>query len=323
MNPQISIIIPCYNVEKYLDKCIQGVIGQNYANWEAILVDDGSTDNTPHLCYLWQNTDNRIRVIHQQNQGASVARNTGIAEARGKYICFVDSDDTIGPDYLKALFDMHTRTRAELTISGIELTSNVGEEVFQVPESIFSKSEFKKLFYLQDYQFLLRGPTCKLFDLSVIQSNHLKFDRTVHFGEDAIFVLQYCLHIQKIAFSNNVSYHYFRRPSGLVYAKCHRRDSENEIRSFSRIFKEWAKRFGVPYFTIPYFSDTLSLIYNRFFGGSTLNYSFWQYINSYSHLDSRVYQHLYPAKTTKARVYQRMLKYTPHILGALEYLKRK
>lgn len=101
----ISVIVPVYNVEKYLSACVCSVLKQTYPCFEVILVDDGSTDGSGALCDLWKKQDSRIQVIHQENGGLSAARNTGMQIARGEYLCFVDSDDLVAPDYLRILYE--------------------------------------------------------------------------------------------------------------------------------------------------------------------------------------------------------------------------
>lgn len=104
MEDLISVIVPIYNVEKYLEECVQSIINQSYKNIEIILVDDGSPDNCPKICDNFASKDNRIKVIHKKNEGLSAARNDGTKEAKGKYICFIDSDDYIAEDYLEYLY---------------------------------------------------------------------------------------------------------------------------------------------------------------------------------------------------------------------------
>ena len=101
----ISIIVPCYNVEDYIDACVQSICDQTYSNLEIILVDDGATDATGKKCDEWLIKDGRIRVIHQENKGLSGARNAGIKASAGKYLAFIDSDDLIAPEYAKCLHD--------------------------------------------------------------------------------------------------------------------------------------------------------------------------------------------------------------------------
>ena len=105
MSDLISIVVPSYNVEDYIDKCIDSICNQDYSNIEIILVDDGATDATGTKCDEWAARDERVKVIHQENQGLSGARNAGIRAAKGKYISFIDSDDMIAPDYVSTLYN--------------------------------------------------------------------------------------------------------------------------------------------------------------------------------------------------------------------------
>lgn len=122
----ISVIIPVYKVEKYLDKCIQSVINQTYSNLEIILVDDGSPDNCPQLCDDWANKDERIKVIHKKNGGLSDARNAGLDIAIGEYIAFVDSDDYIESDMYECLLDKIIKTQSQMAICNFEYVDTDG-----------------------------------------------------------------------------------------------------------------------------------------------------------------------------------------------------
>ena len=105
VEPLISVIVPVYKVEDYLERCIESIMAQTYTQLEIILVDDGSPDGCPQLCDSLAKKDKRIRVIHQKNGGLSDARNTGLDTCRGKKICFVDSDDYVSPDYIETLYE--------------------------------------------------------------------------------------------------------------------------------------------------------------------------------------------------------------------------
>ena len=102
--PKISVIVPVYKVEKYLDRCVRSVLAQTFRDFELILVDDGSPDSCPQMCDDWAKKDSRIKVIHQNNQGLSAARNTGIRAASGEYINFIDSDDWVADTLLSDLY---------------------------------------------------------------------------------------------------------------------------------------------------------------------------------------------------------------------------
>ena len=130
-NGLVSIILPIYNVEKYIDRCINSVVNQTYKELEIILVDDGSPDNCPKICDEWAKRDNRIKVVHKKNAGLGMARNTGIENAHGEYICFFDSDDYIALDTIKKVMQTASQTEADLILFGhYEVDKNHHEKAF-------------------------------------------------------------------------------------------------------------------------------------------------------------------------------------------------
>lgn len=146
-NPLISVVIPVYNVEEYIERCVDSVISQTYKNIEIILVDDGSPDNCPKICDDYAKKDKRVKVIHKKNGGLSDARNAGINIAKGKYISFIDSDDYVEKEYIKVLYETLIKYNADMSISSHEAIYDNGtiidnstneEEVF-TPEIIFKR----------------------------------------------------------------------------------------------------------------------------------------------------------------------------------------
>ena len=115
MKDLISVIVPIYNVEKYIDKCLNSIVNQTYKNIEIILIDDGSTDTSVLKCNNWEKKDNRIKVIHKKNEGLAQARNTGISYATGNYITFIDSDDYIDSKMLEKLYNAINKTNSEIS----------------------------------------------------------------------------------------------------------------------------------------------------------------------------------------------------------------
>lgn len=136
MRDVVSIVVPVYNVEKFLDRCVQSVVSQTYPHLEILLVDDGSTDSCPKLCDDWAEKDGRIRVIHKENAGLGMARNTGLEHATGKYVLFVDSDDYILPHTVEKACVLAKETEAEIVLYGMNRISRKGTLVSQmVPAS--------------------------------------------------------------------------------------------------------------------------------------------------------------------------------------------
>lgn len=127
--PIISIIVPVYKVENYLQKCIDSILAQTFRDFELILVDDGSPDRCPELCDAAAEKDSRIRVIHQKNGGLSAARNAGLDAARGGWIAFVDSDDAIEPEMYEALHDSAVKENADVAVCNFQLLDETGKNL--------------------------------------------------------------------------------------------------------------------------------------------------------------------------------------------------
>lgn len=123
----VSVVVPIYKTEKYLDRCLTSIVNQTYRNLEILLIDDGSPDNCPRMCDDWARKDPRIRVIHKQNQGLGMARNTGIEHATGSYICFFDSDDYIAPDTIEKAQRLSASENADIVVYGMCNVSRSGE----------------------------------------------------------------------------------------------------------------------------------------------------------------------------------------------------
>ena len=215
----ISIIVPVYNAEKVLHYCVDSLLSQTYRDFEIILVDDGSTDCSGTVCDNYADKDPRIRVIHQQNGGVSNARNNGIIEAKGEYICFVDSDDYVSSNYLSALIEVKDRYPnidniwcGMQTTNGYDKDNALRRVVFSNNESI-SFSSRKNIMDLHE-KWLNACPFCKLFSREVIISNNLSFDERLSLGEDLLFNFDYldCTR-DEIVVHNNALYYYVQSDS--------------------------------------------------------------------------------------------------------------
>lgn len=212
----ISIIIPVYNVEKYLDECLQSVSNQSYKNWECILVNDGSSDKSGIICDKWHTLDNRFIVIHQKNQGVSQARNTGLKQAKGQYICFVDSDDWIAPNYLQCMIN-NMSDDVDIVVSGI--TSFKEDKVvnIQLPiqNNIYLMNPNSADKFIADIE-LFYGPVSKLYKKEIIRTNNISFPIDMSLGEDMTFVFSYLNYTERIASIHESHYFYRRFDSGTL-----------------------------------------------------------------------------------------------------------
>lgn len=203
--PKISVIVPVYNVEPYLPRCIDSILAQTFTEFELLLIDDGSRDNSGKICDDYAKKDNRIRVFHKQNGGVSSARNTGLDNACGEWITFIDSDDYIEKSFLEGLF---SSPKSDLKISGYTSFGRTkGEKKYFT--TLICKDEIgiclSKL--LNDHIF--RVPWAKLFRLDIINRNKLRFDTNLKICEDTIFVQQYLCFINSLSFIDIKSYNYF------------------------------------------------------------------------------------------------------------------
>ncbi len=191
----VSIVVPVYNTEKYLKKCLDSVLAQDYENLEIILIDDGSTDGSVKIIDDYQKRDQRIVSIHQKNGGQSRARNVGIKMATGKYLCFVDSDDEIDKSYVSEMITaMGGKNR--LPVTGLlyrKLAKGTEEKVYITKMRTQRKNETLKEYvpFLLTMDGRMYSAVNKMFITGKIKDNELSFEEDAYFAEDTEFVLKY------------------------------------------------------------------------------------------------------------------------------------
>ena len=207
--PEISVIVPVYNAEKYLKCCIDSILMQTYSNFELILVDDGSTDSSGKICDEYAMLDNRIKVIHQENQGVSKARNQGVKKSLGQYITFVDSDEWLNVNFLQKLYSNLNDSDADISVMRIcWITGEKQNQSTVVEETdIFNNRDAIKYYgNANDERF--RGPVAKLILKSIVQSNPFPEDRA--FAEDMAVVYKWYAMAGKII-NSNLQFYYYRQ----------------------------------------------------------------------------------------------------------------
>ncbi|MFV0363047.1 MAG: glycosyltransferase family 2 protein [Suipraeoptans sp.] len=218
----VSIIVPIFNTDKYLERCIKSIINQSYKEWELILVDDGSTDDSAAICKTYEAMDDRIQYLFQQNKGVSYARNLGIEHAAGKYISFIDSDDDIMPNMLEVLIQTMNHEKPDMIYFNCKVVAkrkkdewnpNVIEGTFSLP-SIKERTEFILSTFLNyGISFSVWN---KLYIRSLLEQHEIRFDEKTRIGEDIGFNTKYPLYARKITGIPDVLYTYRRRDNSAM-----------------------------------------------------------------------------------------------------------
>ncbi len=198
MNDLISVIVPIYNSEKYLNRCIESIVNQTYDNLEILLIDDGSIDNSPKICDEWKEKDKRIKVYHQKNSGVSMARNKGIKEAHGKYIAFIDSDDYIDKNMYQILLSTLKKEKSNIAICNYYIFDN--EEQRKGIQKKPKKSFVDELSNMNSIGGYIWN---KLYTKDILKK--IKFHSNIPIYEDLLFNYQ-------IALNTNIHYSYIDTP---------------------------------------------------------------------------------------------------------------
>ena len=227
MFPLISVIIPVYNAEKYLEECIKSLLGQSLYNCEFIFVNDGSNDNSVDIIRSYIKKDKRITLINQKNQGVSQARNTGIASAKGEYIGFVDSDDYVDLDMYKELYKQIQNEECEVIISNFEEELNGNKYIRKyslkenkVLDKNYIENEILPFFVREDS---LNTVCNKLYKKSIIDENNIRFPKGLPLGEDGIFNMIYFSKCNSCKYIDYTGYHY-REVHGSATRNLHKHD---------------------------------------------------------------------------------------------------
>lgn len=199
MSQLVSVVVPVYNTERYLSRCIDSIMMQEYTNIEIILVDDGSSDKSSAICDEYAQKDARIKVIHKKNGGVSSARNAGLDVAKGTYVCFVDSDDVLLQNGIGDLYRTITETQSQYATGRITSDPNLSCAEYPSQVSVIDLSIEPQKFLESITMPGSYSPYAKIFVLDVFNANGLRFDENLKCSEDALLVRQYLKHCQKIA----------------------------------------------------------------------------------------------------------------------------
>lgn len=243
--PEISVIVPVYNVENKIRRCIDSILAQTFSDFELILVDDGSPDRSGEICDEYAKIDSRIKTIHQENKGASAARNCGIKEAEGKYLSFIDSDDYVVEDFLSTLYQTIIKANADMAMCSYYSVSDYGRITeskhrfadgccldrkgieSQIYSDIFFNTNTTGYFSLWN----------KFFKKDLVKSNSILIDESMSFGEDMLFLMEYLKSCNSIAFSDMPLYYYEALSTGL-FNRYQRGFIDDIMKCYSALIKQ-------------------------------------------------------------------------------------
>lgn len=215
---KISVIVPVYNTERYLPCCLDSILNQSFIDFELLLVDDGSTDGSSAICDVYAEKDSRIRVFHKENGGVSSARNLGLENAKGDWVCFVDSDDELLPEGLQTMVDEFSE-EVDMVMAGyceLEEGTVVTDTSGFRKKGTIDRNESLMMMFLSD-EVYMGYSIGKLYKRSFVERKDLSFDENITVKEDTLFVVEYLCCIQKlVGFTSTPVYKYKKRPAGVM-----------------------------------------------------------------------------------------------------------
>ena len=217
--PTVSIIVPVYNAEKGIRRCVDSILGQEFTDFELLLVDDGSTDGSPAILDAYAAADPRVTVIHKPNSGVSATRNLALGKAKGTYIQFLDADDWITEDATKLLVRSALENNADMVIA--DFYRVVGDDVARKGQiggdaTSLSRQEYADLMMKDPADFYYGVIWNKLYRASIIRDHGVRMDETLNWCEDFIFNLEYVLHVRTVAVLRSPIYYYVKTEGSLV-----------------------------------------------------------------------------------------------------------
>ena len=217
---KVSIIIPVYNTEQYLSRCIDSILGQNFTDFELLLIDDGSTDGSAKICDAYAEKDSRIRVLHKENGGVSSARNLGLKMATGDWICFVDSDDELLPDGLQVMAD-GISNEVSMVLAGYHEYEDdrltVDTSAMEVKGEVIDRNEALVMMYPSEDKVYMGYSVAKLFNRELINRFGVSFNEHIAIKEDTLFVVDYlCRNEKPVYFTSIPVYKYLKVSTGAM-----------------------------------------------------------------------------------------------------------
>ncbi len=215
----ISIVVPIYNGEKYIEDCLKSIFNQTYEEWELILIDNASTDDSLKLCKIYAAQDDRIQLLHQhRNVGVSIARNLGMEKARGEYVTFIDVDDWVAPNYLETLLTLKMNRNADMVICGYQKVYDREQREKPKKQEYGVVEEYDSKGYLENY-FLKGNTHCwgVLYEQKLLEG--VCFQKRLSIGEDMLFLMEVAGRADNIIVCDYEGYYYYINENGAMNKK--------------------------------------------------------------------------------------------------------
>lgn len=249
----VSVIVPVYNVEKYLEQCVNSILNQSYKLIEIILVNDGSKDSSGELCEILAKRDDRILVVHKDNEGLGLARNTGLKYVKGKYVTFIDSDDYADPDLIENLYSAIKENNADACIGGFKRVNDDGKVIYK---EIYEKKIYEKEKCTCELLPRMLGSSPEksdsirmsvwnvLYSTEIIRRNNLDFpSEREYISEDIIFDIKFYRYCRRCVVVNNSSYNY--RVNNTSLTQSYKKDKFNKVKFLYNEISKMIKRYGL------------------------------------------------------------------------------
>ena len=218
MSPKVSIIVPVYNAQKTIMRCVDSILNQDYTDFELLLIDDGSKDESSEICDMYAAKDTRVRVIHKENSGVSDTRNVGLREAKGEYLQFLDSDDWITPNATRLLVDGMEQNTCDMVIS--DFYRVIGERLSHKgsidEDGVLTREEFANFMMENPADFYYGVLWNKLYKREIIEKYALHMDSKISWCEDFMFNLEYIRYCEHIFVLQVPIYYYVKTKGSLV-----------------------------------------------------------------------------------------------------------
>lgn len=263
MDKLVTVIVPFYNAQDYIRRCVESIKAQTYKNLQVIFVNDGSTDRSSELCKCLIKDDERFELIEQENKGVSAARNVGINATKGKYCCFVDADDFVAEDYVEYMVRSLLKYNADISTCThqIEYERGKWKNTTKGKEGCLNQEQGLINFFSKDG--MKAGPVCKLYKMDILNNYKIRFNESIKIAEDKLFCYEYLIRCEKIHFSAEAKYFYvlnWNSASNKKYIPVSLDDDSLPFKTFREIEKTVMNQ---PNNVVSYYLAFASKVYTR------------------------------------------------------------